>query len=299
MIRAIKKTAFVLFSLLPCLFFSCTQTDSGSDAPLIELKSGDSLTNDSDVVKEGYPIRFHIRATAGSTRLTNLQVCRTTSLGTEEMLNIGMYCYDFDSVLTYAKTSGVYEYWTFFIQDHNRKRSQISRTVLLFTGIHYGEIYYYPNITLYAQDLADSAHYLACISGTRYVNPQQADQARTDLAFIYNNQSCSGIPTISCPADASIGLFYPAVNSWLKKNITLFDSRQPNGITDAGFNAANNDSLLTISYDSNYGIPKYEWPAPNTYIPFKTANGKNGIMHIISVGSSTTSAITLSIKIQK
>jgi hypothetical protein len=71
-----------------------------------------------------------------------------------------------------------------------------------------------------------------------------------------------------------------------------------NGVTKEAFDNAHNDSLLIVSYDDVWGKKKYKWAMPGLFIPFQTAAGKKGIVHVIEADTVPEGSILFALKIQ-
>ena len=92
--------------------------------------------------------------------------------------------------------------------------------------------------------------------------------------------------------------FYPSLSEWGTRNYTKYDIRADNGVSNQAFDAAQNDSLLIVSYDDVWGKRKYKWAYARTIIPLMTQGGKKGLIRLLQADDQASGIIEFEMKIQ-
>jgi hypothetical protein len=298
-----------LMKLWPCLFLiiliaGCKEEEGTDKQPFIIFKQGNEFTTDGDSIPVGAQMKFGIQAVGGGAVITDLRVKRILSEETIVELDKGMYRAEggLDTTLVYVKGSSYEEKWTFFIQNSNRDTASISLTVYIGLGSAYGPISYYPSITLSYSENQDYPHYLDLYSGVAFGKQDvSGHEADIDLAAFWYVTSGLSSPTLTCPAYPSAQTYYPEFANWPVKNSTTYDykSTDNNLITIGQFDAAENDSLLVNGYKPQNvsGLCKYCYTGK--VIPFKTADGKYGMVKVIRADEMNTGTMEIAVKMQK
>jgi hypothetical protein len=141
-------------------------------------------------------------------------------------------------------------------------------------------------------------HFLKMDDGTVYSTPDAtANQSKVDLLIYYFTDGTGPSPTFSSPGDQDAPDYYPEINSWPTKNYTKYD--YVTKITEAQFDAADNDSLLIKAYNEYWGRRKYKYAVAGTIFPFKTISGKIGLIKVLQADTQANGKITFAIKVQK
>ncbi len=175
------------------------------------------------------------------------------------------------------KSDAEQETWNFFIMNANRDTASISLTVYKGDGSAYGEIFYYPSITLGYPTNGQYPNFLDLSSGTAYHEGKcSGHEQEIDLAAFYYVTSGLPSPTLTCPAYTSAITYYPMFADWTVKNSTTYDYKTSDNdlVSIAQFDAAENDSLLVAGYKPQNvsGLCKYCYTGK--VIPFKTDRWK-------------------------
>lgn len=303
-----KLEQFLTFILIFFLLFTGCKKENGEDYidPIIILKNGD-YTQNEQLVPVGGKLKFGITATDGGAILTNLRIQRIVNGKVITELDKGLYIkeggLDFDFNAT--KSGASQETWKFFVMNSNRDSVSTSIIVYLGEGSAYGEINHYPSLVIGMQNNTSLPNYLDLHTGNLLTkNNIPGHEYEIDLVgFVYTT---SGVlsPTLCCPGytgSSSVTGHYPEISAWDKKNLTVYDYYASDNdiIPVEKFINAQNDSLLVASYSpgSVSGLCKFCYTGK--VIPFKTEDGKYGLVHVIHSDLSDTGYMELEIKIQK
>ncbi len=283
---------------LPFLF-SCSKEDSTDKIPAISFIQNDTtLTKDGAVVGEGMPMKFGIHMLGGGAKITNLVIEVRSSEDTVTMLDLGFYKDELDTVITFYKNNFENETWSFRIMNVDRKTASITLNIKKDSVTHYGNIINLPSVTMGYQGNSTYGHFLKMDDGTVYSTPDAtANQSKVDLLIYYFTDGTGPSPTFSSPGDQDAPNYYPEINSWPTKNYTKYD--YVTKITEAQFDAADNDSLLIKAYNEYWGRRKYKYAVAGTIFPFKTISGKIGLIKVLQADTQANGKITFAIKVQK
>jgi hypothetical protein len=301
-----KNRVFICLVLALTILSSCSKETTIGTPPVLILKNG-PYTPDGEYVPVGGKLRFGITSTDGGGIITNLRIKRIVNGKAITELDKGLYLsqggldYDFYAVKSSAET----EVWEFFVMNSNRDSAVTRLNVYLGEGSAYGEINHFPSIILGMQDNKSLPNYLNLETGLSYPESEIAGhEHEIDLVgFVYTT---SGVlsPTLCCPGytgSSSVTGFYPQILSWTTRKLTVYDyySSDNNLVDPADFLNASNDSLLVESFKpgSVSGLCKYCFK--DKILPFKTENGKYGLVRVLHADLTTNGIFELEIKIQK
>jgi len=282
----------------------CTKDDAPGELPFILLKTGDEYTQAGEKVPVGGQLRFGISAIGGGVAITDLRVKRIQDGEIITELDRGMYVATggLDTLLIYTKSSAEEETWNFFIMNENRDTSSVTLTILLGDGSAYGPIYYYPSIKLGYPSNSEFDHFVDLKSGLVY-SPENAagHEKDIDLAAFFYYTSGKASPTLTCPAYPSAQTWYPVFESWSVKNSTLYDYKTVDNdlVTPEQFDASENDSLLVAGYKPQNVSGLCKFCYTGKIVPFKTANGKYGMIKVIRADEQDSGSMEIAVKIQQ
>jgi len=297
-----KKIFFLSFLIF--LFVQCSKDENTESSPFILLKTGDTYTANESRVPVGGQLKFGISAVGDGFAITNLTIKRITNSNTIIELDKGLFIQEggIDTVYTFTKGSSESETWKFSILNENRDTASTSLLVLLGEGSAYGDINYFPNITIAYQNNTVFPHYLDLHSGTTYNESTiSGNEANIDLISYYYLSSGTSSPTLSCPGYNSAAGYYPEFSEWTTKNSTFYDySTTDNDLISATqFDASHNDSLMVTAYIPNSVSGTCKFCYTGKVIPFKANNGKYGLIKVIRADETETGSIEISVKIQQ
>jgi len=296
-----KRSAILSLMAFVGLLLAGCESDNPETNPFIIIKAGSGLIADGSTVSSGGTMRFGISASGGGGVITNLVVKRVADGNVITEMDRGIYITEggLDTTLSFTRGNAENERWTFFIMNSYRDTASVSLTVKKGEGSAYGEILYYPSITIGLQKNKDYPRYLDLHSGIAYdtVNVS-GNESLIDCVMLWHTY---GYPTLSCPGYSQVQSYYPVFTSWPTRNMTTYDYNTSDNdlISFAQFDAAENDSLLTQGYKPALvsGFSKYAYTGK--VVPFKTSDGKYGLLKIISAGESSDGQAEVAVKIQK
>jgi hypothetical protein len=295
-----NRVVLVIFLILGLYISGCVSEEPETN-PFIIMKIGNGLITDGSTVSPGGTMKFGISATGGGGTITNLVVKRNGDGVIVTEMDRGIYITSggLDTVLTFTRGYATTEKWTFFIMNSYRDTASVSLTVLKGSGSAYGEINYYPSVTLGYQSNTFYPQYLDVNTGVSYTSATvTGNESLIDLVMLWH---INNYPTLSCPGYGATQSYYALFSSWTAKNMTTYDyyTSDNNLITTDQFDAAKNDSLLTLGYKPGNvsGFSKYAYTGK--VVPFKTSEGKYGLVKIINAGENADGAAEIAVKIQK
>lgn len=299
--------SIIFFIFLFFIFLSCKKEESESFPPIVALQSGSAFTPNEAAVPVGGKLTFGIAASNKNTPITNLRIQRIvngqaiTELDKGIFVTEGGYSYTYNAV----KSGAEVELWRFMVMNANRDSATITRTVLLGEGSAYGAIHHYPSLFVGMQNNTLYPQFVDLHSGNLFINSTVAgNEATIDLVgFVYQTSGVMS-PTLCCPAytgSSSVTTHYPIISDWAVRNATQYDyfASDNNTVDPTKFNLAANDSLLVESFSpqSVSGLCKYAYTGK--IVPFKTADGKYGLIRVKHSDITADGYMELEIKIQQ
>lgn len=305
------KIKILIGTLIGLLFITmaCKKEDKTTLEPKIILKNGAGYSINEQLVPVGGKLKFGITASDGGAIITNLRIQRIADGKLITELDKGLYIKDGGLDFDYSanKSSANQEVWQFFVMNSNRDSAITTITINLGAGSAYGEIYHYPSIKVGMQNNTVYPNYLDLHTGNLFTKANvTGHEVDVDLVgFVYTT---SGVlsPTLCCPGYTGSSSVtgsdrYPEIEAWSIKRLTQYDyfSSDNNLVNPVKFNQAMNDSLLVASYKpgSVSGLCKY----CNTgkIIPFRTEDGKYGLIRVLHADLTNDGYMELDVKIQK
>ncbi len=272
--------------------------------PFILLNQGDEYTADGDRIPVGGQLKFGLSVVGGGAAITDLRVKRIMEDEIVTELDKGMYIPTggLDTMLTYTKSDANRETWNFFMMNENRDTASVFLTVFKGDGSAYGDIFYYPSLTIGYPANDQFAHFLDLKTGTIYNQDNVAGHEQDiDLAAFFYYTSGKSSPTLTCPAYPSAQTWYPVFSGWSVKNSTLYDYKTSDNdlVSIAQFDAAENDSLLVAGYKPQNVSGLCKFCYTNKVIPFKTAGGKYGMVKVVRADELDAGSMEIAVKIQR
>ena len=292
------------FFLLVLSLTCCTsEIPEGGTNPFIIIKSSTGLMTDGGSVPPGGTLRFGISATGGGGVITNLVVKRVADgvVKTETDLGLFKEYGGLDTTLIYTRGYAAVEKWRFFIMNSFRDTASVVLTVYRGDGSAWGEIDYYPLITIGFQSNTVYPCYLDLHTGVSYdALSVPGNEGTVDLAAFWYITSGKSSPTLTCPAYPSAQTYYP-FGSWQVKNQTLYDYYTSDNelVTPAMFDQAKNDSLLVNAYRSQSVSGLCKYAGTGKVIPFRTGDGKYGMIRVIRADEEESGSMEIAVKIQQ
>ncbi len=301
------KKYFPLFLLLAVILNACKKDDSEPVGPIIKFKVGTAYTQNDAIVQVGHKLIFGIEATSGDEVITNFTIKKTLEDGKiVTMMDTGVYAKNLDITKVFYQNVENKATWTFTVMDKNRLSAKIQMIVYKDPNSTYGGIFYFPSVTLGYQNNTQFGHFLNPSTGKVYFEDSATVYYKgIDILCYYIISENQPSPVLSSAGEmdnysVEAKTFYPSIISWPSRNYTLWDISVDNTpISSADFNAAQNDSLLIVSYNDVWGKKKFKWATTGKIIPFKTNAGKLGLIKVINAETNESGTIEIAIKIQQ
>jgi len=300
-ISAMRLLSFLTGIVL--IAFSCSEKSGISHSSLI-LKTGVAYTSEGSFIPQGGKIRIGLLASGGGAPLTYVRIERVTAGEVSLQVDKGIYVatggYDEDFV--FAKDSSDQEIWVVTVMNADRDTVVKRLNVFRASGSAYGDIHYYPSLSLGFQDNTLFGHFVDVDSGIVYDNSTiQNLEGTVDLLGYYYITSGLPSPSLTCPAYTAAIAYYPELGTWPVKNNTLYDyaSTDNNLISIDQFDEAQNDSLLVSAYIPGKVSGNCKYCYTGKVIPFKTQEGKYGLVKVIRADQSSDGSMEIAIKVQK
>ncbi len=304
----INKNNIIKYLLIILLLnVGCKKDDSNPVPPSITFKSGNIYTQDNAIVAVGHKLIFGIEATAGDEVITNFTIKKMLENGNIiTMMDTGVYTSKLDITKIFYQNVENKSTWLFTVMDKNRLTSTIQLVVYKDPNSAFGGIYYYPSIVLGYQNNTQYGHFLNPLSGEVYsIDSANVNYDKIDILCYYVISENQPSPVLSSPGEmdnysTEAQTFYPYIANWPTRNYTKWDiSVDTNPISIEDFNAAQNDSLLIVSYNEAWGKKKFRWATTGKIIPFKTSKGKLGLIRVINAELNDNGKIEIAVKIQQ
>lgn len=297
------KTYKLFFFFFVLIIISCSEEELSDTSPFILLKSGNEFTQNGDSIPVGGPLNFGISAVGDGVAITNLTIKRKTEYETITELDKGMFIETggLDTTLTFVKSAAERETWHFLIMNAHRDTASATVNIYKGEGSAYGEIDYFPSIVIGYQNHESLPHYVDLNTGETYDETSiGGNEQLIDLVSYYYLSSGTSSPTLSCPSYPSAREFYPGMNDWPVQNGVLYDYYTTDNdlISTEAFDAALNDSLLVNAYKPSSVSGTCKFCYTGKIIPFKTDQGKYGMIKVIRADEENTGSIEIAVKIQ-
>lgn len=294
---------FISFALLFASLTSCTEDEGTAKASLI-LKTGTAYTKNGAYIAVGGAIKIGVLASGAGAPLTYIRIDRLTGHDTLTQLDRGIYkgSEGLDADYSFSKDTSSVEQWRVMVMNADRDTAVQMLTIYRGSGTSYGPINYSGDVKLSFQENHLYGHYLDVQTGNVFDETSvNGHENQVDILAYYYITSGLSSPTFTCPGYTAAVAYYPAMNTWPVKNTTLYDYRTSdnNLVTEVQFDAAQNDSLLVTAYkpDKVSGNCKYGYTGK--VIPFKTQEGKYGLIKVIHADENEDGVIEIAVKIQK
>lgn len=302
------KKIFSFSIVLSIIIFSgCKKDNEVPEGPQIKLKSSGIYTQNNAIIAIGHKLFFGIEATAGDEVITNFTIKKVLENNkVVTMFDTGMYSQNFDLAKIFFQNVEEKATWVFSVMDKNRLSSEVQLVIFKDPNSAFGGIFYYPSIKLGYQNNTEFGHFLDPNTGVVYSDDStNVHFDKVHILTYYIESESQPSPVLSSAGEmdnysSEAKTFYPAIINWSQRNYTLWDiSVDDNPINIADFNAAQNDSLMIVSYNDVWGKKKFRWANTGRIIPFKTSTGKLGLIRVINAEHSDNGTIEIAVKIQQ
>lgn len=282
---------------------SCKPEEKDHKAFLL-LKTGTAYTPDGSTLPAGSPIRIGIMASGAGVPLTYLRIERIINGDTLTQLDRGIFAGSegYDQDFTFSKDTSGIELWRVIVMNADRDTAVRSLTFYLGGGTAYGPVEFFSNVRIGMQTNTFTGHFLDLHTGQVFDdNTVAGHEAVVDLVAYFYITSGLPSPTFTCPGYTAAVAYYPQFATWSTKNSLLYDYKTSdnNLLTAEQFYAAENDSLLVSGYQPEKVSGNCKYCYTGKVIPFKTQEGKYGLIHVVQADEKEDGIIGMDIKIQK
>ena len=289
--------------LLSIAFFSCTKDEPIKQSSLI-LKTGASYSKNGEYIPVGGSIKIGVLASGAGVPLTYIRIDRITPTDTVTQWDRGIYVGNegYDADFLFSKDTSTVEQWQIMVMNSDRDTAMSTLTFYKGTGTAYGPINYFENIKLSFQNGDLYGHYLDVNTGNTFSETLViGHESEIDIMAYYYITSGLPSPTFTCPGYTAATGYFPQIATWPVKNTTLYDyqTSDNNLITTEQFDAAENDSLLVTAYKSDKVSGNCKYGYTGKVVPFKTQEGKYGLVKVVHADQKDDGVIEISIKVQK
>lgn len=295
--------AFFLLFLTLLVFGSCKQDEPLQRASVI-LKTGVAYTSINEEVQQGATIKIGVIASGGDAALTYIRIERISGTDTTVQLDRGIYKErpGLDEDFSFPKGSADSETWRVLVMNADRDTATATIMIRKAPGFNYGPIHHYSDVVPGMQNNTSSPSYLDADLGRVYDNVTVSGKENTvDMVAYFYYTSGLPSPSLACPGYTSVVGYYPAIANWSEKNTTLFDYGTSDNdlISVEAFDAAANDSLLISGYNPTKVSGNCKYAYSGKVIPFKTQQGKYGLLKIVLADENEEGTMLMEIKIQQ
>jgi hypothetical protein len=294
---------FILLFIPVLMFDGCKKDEPAKNASLI-LKTGVAYTANGAHIAVGGSIHIGVLASGAGVALTYIRIDRITGKDTLTQLDKGIYIGDegLDADYTFSKDTSAVELWRIMVMNADRDTAVKLLTVYKGSGSAYGPINSFESLKLSFQNSTAFGRYLDLNTGNIYTDATvTSHEAEINLLIYYYVTSGLPSPTFTCPGYTAAIAYYPLLSGWTVKNNTVYDYKTSdnNLITADQFDAATNDSLLVTAFlpDKVSGNCKYGYTGK--VVPFKTQQGKYGLIKVIHADQTDDGMMEIAVKIQK
>jgi len=291
------KWLLAIISLIATIIFGCEKVKINYPRPTINFVTNSGFVYSDTVLALGETFKIGINANNLNVNLTNF-IIKVESDTLEVYLDSGMNT----PILNYEKTlvKGIKdsERWIFIIRDRDGKSSEISFNILLDSTSTYGDINYFPEIELGAQNNSIGSFFSLTEDSVYTTEAAFANQNKIDLCYYYDFIDTDE-NTIASPGANINESVYPEENgplNWATRRTSRYKLAS---ISEENFLTATNDSLLLAIYGQSDGNRKAKNLQEGIIFSFKNNDGKVGLFKVNSVLGSDTGTINISIKVQE
>ncbi len=282
---------------------SCRKEEEINRTAII-LKTGVAYTSSGEIVSPGGKINIGVLASGAGTALTYLRIERIIGQDTSVQLDRGIYAGNegYDEDFSFPKGLAESEIWRVLVMNADRDTATASLLVRKGEGVDYGPIHHYGPIEVGMQNNASTTCFLDLANGAIYdAVTVSGNESAIDLVPYFYYTSGLPSPSLTCPGYTSTVGYYPIISNWTVKNTTLFDYYTSDNqlVTPSQFDAALNDSLLVTAYNPSKVSGNCKYAYAGRVIPFKTCQGKYGMIKVIQADENEEGSILLEIKIQQ
>ncbi len=295
-----KFIAGRLLLIIACLGISgvsCSKSETNAGKPTIELMNGEGFIVSDTSITEASTLHFRVHCKwNGDQALTNLIVA---SNGTR-VVDEGMYIKEFERNVDFAKSSSNVDSIAFIIRDIEGGSSSTSLKIQKKSGAGGGELVWYNNIILDAQNALGGKNFLSLSNGTTYTL-QDAFGIQQDINMLYLydliGADANSFASPGANVDNSVFTGTFGLPNWMTKNTTRYYQIS---LTQQEFNAITDPVYVVSSYSESLGKRKAKNLVAGDIYSFKDeSTGKYGILRVSEVNGQDAGKVVFTIVMQK
>lgn len=275
---------------------SCSKPETDAGAPTIELIAGDNLIANDTSAMEASTLHFRVHCKwNGEQNLTNFIVANNGSRVVDE----GMNTQEFVKDVNFAKSSSEVDSINFIIRDIKGNASNTSLKVEKKAGSGGGELVWYNNITLDAQNAVGGKSFLSFTNGTPYALQNAFGMQQNINLIYYYDLLASDANLIASPGanvDPSVFPGTYSLSNWTIKNTTRFIKMS---LTQQQFEAITDPVFVVNAYNATGNRKAKNLAVGETYSFKDESTGKYGIFRVLEVIGQDAGKVVLTIVMQK
>ncbi len=287
----------VLFVALVLVLGSCSKEKTECLPPTISFVYGTDFLSNDTILKIGEPFKIGIEAINTDVNLTNF-IINVETEDVEVFLDSGMNTPHMYYEKTLIKGIADVEKWNFVIRDRDGNGSEVSLNIFKDTTSLFGNIKYYADITLGAQNNLLPSFYSLEQDSTYILSDAFLNQQMIDLCYYYDFIDTDE-NTIASPGANIDESVYPGefeLSNWATRRTARFKVAN---ISEEDFLKASNDSLLIALYGQSEGKRKAKNLQQGNLFAFENQDGKVGIFIVNQISGTDDGSVNISLKIQE
>ncbi|RPH34032.1 MAG: hypothetical protein EHM93_02410 [Bacteroidales bacterium] len=289
-----KNIACRVLLLVACLGISgvsCSKSETDAGAPTIELVDGENLITNDTSAMEASTLHFRVHCKwNGEQTLTNFIVANNNVRVVDEGMNTNEFVRDVD----FAKSGSEVDSIVFTIRDIESGSASKSIKVQKKAGSGGGELKWYANITLDAQNAVGGKGFLSFANGVTYTK-QDAGSVSQNINLLYYYDNSSGEANVlSSPGANLSGIF--DLSGWSVLNTTRFIKMS---INQAQFEAITDPVYVVNAYSITGNRKAKNLVVGDTYSFKDESTGKYGIFRVNEAVGQDAGKVVITIVMQK
>ncbi len=296
---------FFVFSLLCILlvFSACTKDEPAKQASLM-LKTGTAYSANGAYIPVGGSIKIGVLASGAGTALTYVHIDKIAGKDTVVELDRGVFIGSegLDADYIFTKDTSTVEIWRVLVMNADRDTAMRMLTFHKASGTSYQPIHSFDSIRLSFQNSDVYGHFLDVHTGKVYGSANiSGHEGDIDVLVYYYVTSGLPSPTLICPGYVPVVAYYPSLSGWPVRNNILYDyyTSDNNLISTQQFDAAQNDSLLVSAFRPAKVSSNSKYAYTGKVVPFKTQEGRYGLLKVKYADEKDDGMIEMAIKIQQ
>ena len=290
-----KIIACRVLLLIACLGISgvsCSKSETDAGAPTIELVDGENLITKDTSAMEASTLHFRVHCKwNGDQSLTNFIVANNGVRVVDEGMNTEEFVRD----VNFAKSVSEVDSISFIIRDINGNSSNKSLRVEKKAGSGGGELIWYNNVTLDAQNAVGGKSFLSFVNGVTYTKQDAAPIAQNiNLLYYYDTAPAGDANTLASPGANLDGVF--DLSGWAMLNTTRFIKMS---ISQVQFEAITDPINVVNAYSTTGNRKAKNLVVGDTYSFKDESKGKYGIFRVTEVVGQDAGKVVITIVMQK